>query len=121
MEKPPSPQPYLNGLFPGIFPFGSLGALLYPLVPIRRGMPPEEGLTIEQMFEEVLVTFPLTCVDEAIARELLARMVTAELYRDQDLQAAGLGSLPAAVRVFRRCRIGDGRGASAPSGSTGMP
>ena len=38
-----------------------------------------------QMFEDFIVTFSLTCVDEAIARELYARMVTAELYREKDL------------------------------------
>ena len=40
---------------------------------------------MEQMFQDFVVTFSLTCVDEAIARELFARMVTAELYRDKDL------------------------------------
>lgn len=48
-------------------------------------MPPEEAPTVEQMFQDFVVTFSLTCVDEAIARELFARMVTAELYRDKDL------------------------------------
>ena len=38
-----------------------------------------------QMFEDFVVTFSLTCVDEAIARELFARMLTAELYREKDL------------------------------------
>ena len=54
-------------------------------VPITLDMPPGEALTVEQMFEDYIVTFSLTCVDEAIARELYARMVTAELYREQDL------------------------------------
>ena len=40
---------------------------------------------MEQMFQDVVITFSLTCVDEAIARELFARMITAELYRDMDL------------------------------------
>ena len=48
-------------------------------------MPPEEAPTVEQMFQDVVITFSLTCVDEAIARELFARMITAELYRDMDL------------------------------------
>ena len=40
---------------------------------------------MEQMFQDFVVTFSLTCVDEAIARELYARMVTAELFREADL------------------------------------
>ena len=40
---------------------------------------------MEQMFQDFVVTFSLTCVDEAIARELYARMVTAELFRAADL------------------------------------
>ena len=80
MEKPPSPQPHLK--------FSENIAKLWltrEKVPILRGMPPEEGLTLAQMFEDFVVTFSLTCVDEAIARELFARMVTAELYRETEL------------------------------------
>ena len=40
---------------------------------------------MEQMFQDFVVTFSLTCVDEAITRELYARMVTAELFRAADL------------------------------------